>query len=229
VTADNLDYRQQFISSIVASGPETFEDIFNAIIFSKEYLLNIERPKSFEENLMPLLDTLKWDPAANAGDVDESIFRRMTEFDSQMRLSGMGWDTMTYKIGRIPQVPLDGLSFANYHKALRERLLLNDCSYEGGCNGAGEGLLFDENDALLPSVEQMSPEDYVDYLFLSALHRKATAVEKTDLLALFDTLSHTSIVDDVTEVRSGRHDDIARITFDYISRLPEQYYFRAVN
>jgi hypothetical protein len=229
VNADNLDYRQQFISSIVASGPETFEDIFNAIIFSREYLLNIERPKSFEENLMPLLDTLKWDPAANAGDVDESIFRRMTEFDSQMRLSGMGWDTMTYKIGRIPQVPLDGLSFANYHKALREKLLLNDCSYEGGCNAAGEGLLFDENDALLPSVEQMLPEDYVDYLFLSALQRKATTVEKTDLLALFATLSHTLDVDGVIEVRSDRHDDIARITFDYISRLPEQYYFRAVN
>jgi hypothetical protein len=126
-------------------------------------------------------------------------------------------------------VPLDGLSFANYHKALREKLLLNDCSYEGGCNAAGEGLLFDENDALLPSVEQMLPEDYVDYLFLSALQRKATTVEKTDLLALFATLSHTLDVDGVIEVRSDRHDDIARITFDYISRLPEQYYFRAVN
>ena len=57
VTNDNLDYRQQFINSIVASGPETFEDIFTAIIFSREYLLNIERPKSFEENLMSLLDT----------------------------------------------------------------------------------------------------------------------------------------------------------------------------
>ena len=42
-------------------------------------------------------------------------------------------------------------------------------------------------------------------------------------------LNWTQEVDGVTEIRSGRHDDIARITFDYISRLPEQYYFRAVN
>ena len=229
VTNDNLQYRQQFISSIVASGPETFEDIFTAILFSREYLLNIERPKSFEENLMPLLDTLKWDPASDSGDVDESIFRRMTEFDSQMRLSGMGWDTMTYKIGRIPSVPLDGLSFANYHKALRERLLLNTCSYRGGCNAGGDGLLYDVNDDLIPAVEQMSLEEYVDFLFLSAMQRKATAVEKSDLIALYVALSHTTDVDGVTVVRSGRHDDIAAVTFDYISRLPEQYYFRAVN
>ena len=229
VTNDNLQYRQQFISSIVASGPETFEDIFTAILFSREYLLNIERPKSFEENLMPLLDTLKWDPASNSGDVDRSIFRRMTEFDSQMRLSGMGWDTMTYKIGRIPSVPLDGLSFANYHKALRERLLLNTCSYRGGCNAGGDGLLYDVNDDLIPAVEQMSLEEYVDFLFLSAMQRKATAVEKSDLIALYVALSHTTDVDGVTVVRSGRHDDIAAVTFDYISRLPEQYYFRAVN
>jgi hypothetical protein len=233
VTGDNLDYRTQFINSIVASGPETFEDIFIAILFSREYLLNIERPKSFEENLMPLLDTLKWDPAANAGEVDEEIFRRMTEYDgARLDLGNMGWDTMTYKIGRIPSVPLDGLSFANYHRALRENLLMNDCSYRGGCNNGGDGLIFDGSDAIKPVVEQMSAEEYIDFLFLNAMQRKATAVEKTDLMALYGPapgLNHTQDIDGVTVVRSGRHDDIARITFDYISRLPEQYYFRAVN
>ena len=233
VTNDNLDYRQQFINSIVASGPETFEDIFTAILFSREYLMNIERPKSFEENLMSLLDILKWDPAANAGQVDEEIFRRMTEYNGQtLDLGAMGWDTMTYKIGRIPAVPLDGLSFANYHKALREQLLRNSNSYVGGVNNAGDGLIFDVNDALKPVVEQMSPEEYIDFLFLSAMQRKATAVEMTDLVALFGPapgLNYTQDVDGVLVIRSNRHDDIARVTFDYISRLPEQYYFRSVN
>jgi len=232
VTGDNLDYRQQFINSIVASGPETFEDIFTAILFSREYLLNIERPKSFEENLMPLLDTLKWDPGYSTEGIGKRIFRNMTERDSILRLSGMGWDTMTYKIGRIPSVPLDGLGFANYHKALREQLLRNDCSYEGGCNNAGDGLIFDADDVIRPVVEQMSPEEYIDFLFLNAMQRKATPVEKTDLMALYGPspgLNHTQDIDGVTVVRSGRHDDIAVITFDYISRLPEQYYFRAVN
>jgi uncharacterized SAM-dependent methyltransferase len=62
------------------------------------------------------------------------------------------------------------------------------------------------------------------------MQRKATAVEKTDLIALFVTQSYTTDVDGVTTVRSeSYYDDIARVTFDYISRLPEQYYFRAVN
>ena len=233
VTNDNLDYRQQFINSIVASGPETFEDIFTAILFSREYLLNIERPKSFEENLMSLLDTLEWDPGhSTGGSVGKPIFRNMTQNDSIMRLSGMGWDTMTYKIGRIPSVPLDGLSFANYHKALREQLMRNECSYEGGCGNAGDGLIFDADDVIKPVVEQMSPEEYIDFLFLSAMQRKATAVEMTDLIALFGPapgLNYTRDVDGVTEIRSGNYDEIAEFTFDYISRLPEQYYFRAVN
>ena len=182
---------------------------------------------------MSLLDTLQWDPAANAGQVDEEIFRRMTEYDGQaLDLGAMGWDTMTYKIGRIPAVPLDGLSFANYHRALREQLLRNDCSYEGGCNNGGDGLIFDGNDVIKPVVEQMSPEEYIDFLFLSAMQRKATTVEMTDLMALYGPapgLNYTQDIDGVTVVRSGRHDDIARVTFDYISRLPEQYYFRAVN
>jgi hypothetical protein len=78
----------------------------------------------------------------------------------------------------------------------------------------------------------MSPEEYIDFLFLSGMQRKATAVEMTDLMALYGPapgLNYTQDVDGVTVVRSGRHDDIARVTFDYISRLPEQYYFRAVN
>ena len=144
----------------------------------------------------------------------------------------MGWDTMTNKIGRIPTVPLDGLSFANYHKALREQLLRNDCSYEGGCGNAGDGLIFDADDVIKPVVEQMSPEEYIDYLFLNAMQRKATAVEMTDLIALFGPapgLNYTRDVDGVTEIRSYAYDDIAVVTFDYISRLPEQYYFRAVN
>ncbi len=56
--------RVAIINSITSSGVETYEDIFTAMIFSREYLLNTERPRSFEESLLPLLDTLKWDPAA---------------------------------------------------------------------------------------------------------------------------------------------------------------------
>ena len=204
--------------------------IFTAIIFSKEYLLNTERPKSFEENLMSLLDTLKWDADSGGYPTNRDIFRNMaSNTGDRLYLGAMGWDVMSLKMGRLPDVPLDGLSFANYHKALREELFLETRNYRGG-DSEIEGLLFDSTGTVLSHIEQMSLEDYVDFLFLSAMQRKATVDESTDLIALFTTLSYTSEVDGVIMIRSeSYYDDIARVTFDYISRLPEQYYFRAVN
>ena len=233
---DNLEYRQRIINDIVNSDPQTFADIFTAIIFSKEYLLNIERPKSFEENLMPLLDSLKWHPGENAGEVDEQIFRRMTEFSNeQIYLNGMGWATTKYKIGRLPNVPLDGLSYANYHKSMREEFLMNRGFYDP--SGNNEGFLYDgsanSSSTVKTFIGSMSINDFIDFLFMSALQRKASISEKTDLIDVYATgVTGNHLTTDSTGntvVRSGRFDEIAQITFDYITRLPEFYYFRSVN
>jgi len=236
--ADNLDYRQRLINSIASSNPQTFEDIFTAILFSKEYLLNIERPRSFEENLLPTLEALKWHPSENASELGRDIFRNMTEDgdSSQINMDGMGWAPAKYKIGRLPDVPLDGLSFANYHKSMREFVLRNTSFYNPSTNN--ENFLFDENADLKTFVESMSLNDFVDYLFISALQRKASSTEKTDLIGIYETGVNSSgnIVNHLTTdtdgnkiVRSSSYDDVAQITFDYISRLPEFYYFRSVN
>ena len=230
---DNLEQRRNFINSVANSNPETFEDIFMAILFSREYLMNTERPKSFEENLMPLLDALKWTPDENAGEVDEQIFRRMTEFSNeQIYMDGMGWATMKYKIGRLPDVPLDGLSFANYHKSMRQELLMVRGFYDPSGNG-NENFLYDENGDVKRFVEDMSLGGFIDYMFLSALQRRASAEEMTDLVAVYETGTTgnhlTTDNDGVSIVRDGRYDEVAQITFDYISRLPEFYYFRSVN
>ncbi|MBL4712515.1 MAG: hypothetical protein JKX75_08485 [Gammaproteobacteria bacterium] len=231
---DNLAYRRSIINAIVNSGPQTFEDIFTAIIFSKEYLLNIERPKTFEENMMPLLDALKWHPGENAGEVDELIFRRMTEFsDQQIFLNGMGWASMEYKIGRLPNVPIDGLSFANHHKSMREEFLMNRSFYDP--SGNNDGFIYAGNSSsdVKTFIANMSLNDYIDFLFLGALQRKASASEKVDLIDVYATgvtgnhLTTNGVGDQI--VRSGRYDEIAQITFDYITRLPEFYYFRSVN
>ena len=231
---DNLDYRRNFINSIASSNPETFEDIFMAILFSREYLLNVERPRSVEENLMPMLDTLKWDPEENAGEVDEQIFRRMTEFSNeQIYLDGMGWATSKYKIGRLPDVPLDGLSYANYHKSMREELLMNRGYYDPSGTRGIENFLYDANGDVKPFIENMPLNDLIDFMFMNVLQRKADANEKTDLIDVYATGvtgNHlTTNTDGATVVRAGRYDEIAQITFDYISRLPEFYYFRSVN
>ena len=238
--------RVNMINSIVRSGAETYEDIFTAMIFSREYLLNTERPRSFEESLMPLLDSLKWDPAARSGD---SVGKRIFEFmasgsdnppnrNNILYVGNKGWHSMTLKIGRLPDVPLDALSFANYHKGVREQLLMHESSYNGsqvdipGLIYKGEG---DDADANVRDVlSQLSLTEYIDFLFLNAMQRKATAEEINGLITIYDGLSYlTTDTDGIKIIRPStsntNHDNIADVTFDYISRLPEFYYFKAIN
>mgnify|MGYP001818601012 CR=1 FL=1 len=236
---DNLEYRQGMINAIAMSNPETFDDIFTAILFSREYLLNIERPRTIEENLLPVLEAMKWDPRNGSGDIDRSIFRDMTELSNRrLYMHGMGWATMEYKIGRLPDVPLDGLSFANYHKSMREVVLMDKDFYDAS-NNEGDNFLYDENGDIKPFIENMSLNDFIDYVFLTALQRKASDSEKIDLIDVYQTSAgypgassgdQTTTDDDGnTIIRDGRHDEVAQITFDYITRLPEFYYFRSVN
>ncbi len=218
--------------AIVAAGPETYEDIITAILFSREYLLNTHRPKSFEENFLPLLDTLKWDVLADEGEVDDRIFERMTDIDNQdIYMNGMTWPAMSLKIGRLPSVPLDALSFANYHKAVRMELLKRVSSYKGGIRDAGDGLIFDVNDELHPFVAGLSVDDYIDYLFLNTLHRKATATEHAGLYDFIVNIrDYTDTVNAGVElIKDFRYEEVTEDVLDYISRLPELYYFTSVN
>lgn len=113
--------RTHLVESIASANPETFEDIFTAILFSKEYLLNTERPRSFEESFLGTASRIKWD-------AHKDIFYGMTTgrgSTGRTEMAEMGWPTMSLKLGRLSGVPLDSLSFANYHKGMREVLLMD--------------------------------------------------------------------------------------------------------
>ena len=237
--------RVSMINAIVSSGAESYEDIFTAMLFSKEYLLNTERPRSFEESLMPLLDSLKWDPAAESTDsVGKQIFEFMASGstnppnrDHILYVGNKGWHSMSLKIGRLPDVPLDALSFANYHKGVREELLIDTNQYDGSrldipgliYNGLG-----DDDDDLREVISQLSLTDYIHFLFLNTMQRKASAEEVAGLIVIYEGLSLVIPDTDGNKIvtpstNDSRHDNIAAVTFDYISRLPEFYYFKAVN
>lgn len=224
--------------AIVAAGPETYEDIITAILFSREYLLNTHRPKSFEENFFPLLDSLKWDVKSDVFPLNKGIFEYMTSRNPQVvtYLRDMNWMSMSLKIGRLPSVPLDALSFANYHKALRDEVLKDNRSYRGGIIDAGDGLIFDKNNVLHPVIASLSLKDYIDYLFLNTLHRKATATEYAGLYDfVVNVRNHTTTNVDTGEeeisvfTTSTRYEEITEDVLDYTSRLPELYYFTSVN
>ncbi len=224
--------RISMIGAIVASGPKTFEDIFTGIIFSRQYLLYTQRPKSFEEMLMNLLDTMHWNVRSSPGSsIGKSVFSNMASNESHpLYLGNKNWDTLSLKIGRLPDVPLDGLSFANYHKSIREYFLLfSENSYEGGHNSM-PGLIYQADGTLLPHVAPMTLDEYLDYLFMNAAFRRANAVEKTDLTAIFDAnawLNNNAGV--YTLKRGDLYDNVALLVLDYLSRLPEFYYFKSVN
>ena len=200
----NYDNEKQneIINDITQTEPVKFHDIFSSIIFSKEYLLNNERPKSFEEIFFNLTARTHWKSQSRF--INELI---NTDLGSpQPTLSKMGQPTMRLKNGRANQQPLDSLSFMNVHSAIRDRVLVIIDSRWGTWddNFIGYGDYFDTS-------------DYIQYLFISTLARKASTEE---LETLMDVIA--------TENETSKHQQ-AKIVLDYVSRLPEIYFYNAIN
>jgi hypothetical protein len=194
------------VDEIVASEPMTFNDIFQNIIFSKEYLLNVERPKQFEETFFSVASRVDW--YAN-----QRFFRHLNRESGSSNfpsLNNMKQASMTYKLGRERTVPLDTLSFAFYHKAVREKLLVDrkgnpDNDDDGGWQ---ESLL----------AVDLVQDEFVDYLFLAVVSRKAGQQELNELNA---------IIADRGFNRNDRKMQQAMIVLDYLSRLSELYFTRS--
>ena len=195
--------------AILEKNPQTFRDLFNLILFSKEYLLNAERPKNFEELFFPIAYKIKWKPATHFFKSMYPIYWKPPGWSS---LHDMKQSPFTYKLGRYPVPPLDYLSFAYYHKAVRELLLIerytNDFDpYDLGWTGE-----FIDN--------MLSGDDFIHYIFLATLGRKATQKELNTLNQIYDNLGY----DDSFTYK----DEKALIALDYISRLPELYLFTSI-
>jgi len=233
--------RNQIIQSIVSSQPETWQDILLQIVFSEEYLLHSERAKSAEELFFSLAKKT------------EFKHRIGTFHEFKDALEEMHQATMKYKLGKIKRVPLDTLSFANYHKYIRERVLLRKSNPEKiddytawDRQGWDEHFLdnsnfdFDETDGV------KSLESLIQYLFHATIGRDADADElalfKSHMLRdksssdstkvldyQFDMLYTNSDPDKQHKRREARKRDIAIIVLDYISRLAETYTQSEVN
>ncbi len=276
--------KQGLIQSIVNTGPVTFQDIFIPIIFSKEFLLKSTRPKTFEENMFGFLHSMNWTPrSSNAGELDSSMMVRLLSshrFDAGVDIGvhRMGWSSMDSKIGRTPFIPMDALSFAKYHKSIREEVLLRTDAFAGcrhpsvrykGCYSlrtdeeldAFVGLPYGEQagayyvagtENLKPELEMLTASEFVDFVFLTALGRRATQDEMQAFLTEAGEDTRDSATNAVTddnrdyireddngvlqlrrtprgdELWESLTDDFAKIMLDYISRLPEFYYYRSL-
>ena len=224
---------QQLRADILAENPVTYEDIFTAILFSRAYLLDTERVRSFEESALPTLANFEWDPSQsglNFGGVNTDIFRRMASDASffandRMQLDNMGWSSGEYKIGRPVAVPLDTLSFANYHKIVREQLFRLDAAYNDSLY-FNQIIYTDETRATVrPNVSGMNNRQFINYCMRHVLYRHANADEMDYFLAATEGFLQR----DSNQFRENDLVQAAVYVFEYASRLPEFYYFKQIN
>jgi hypothetical protein len=195
--------KKQIIDIIVAGDPVTFNDIFKNILFSKEYLLKVERPKQFEETFLAIASRIDWYANTN-------FFKSLNQQSTSSNfpsLNKMKQAAMTYKLGRQANVPLDTLSFAYYHKAVRENMLVDRKGNPDNTNDGGWQESFIDVDLV--------EDDFIDYLFLAVVSRKARQEELDELKAIIVARGYN---------RDDRKMQQAMIVMDYLSRLSELYF-----
>jgi len=91
---------------------------------------------------------------------------------------------------------------------------------------------------LKPELDGISVNEFIDFVFLSALGRRATAEEVEAFrvegstrvyLREYDGVLELERSDEAGEFWEKDADNFAEIMLDYISRLPEFYYYRSVS
>ena len=235
-----LSKKSQITNSIVSSQPETWQDILLQIVFSEAYLLHSSRAKSAEELFFSL--------------AKKTDFKHRTGTFHEFKdaLEEMHQASMKYKLGKLKRVPLDTLSFANYHKYLRERILLRKSNpakeddygaYDR--QGWSEDFVANTNYTLNEEDGIASLESFIQYLFNATISRNANNEEmtlfkehmlrdksdtnKTQVLDYtFNLIETRNDAEEQTKRREDRKRDIATIVLDYISRLSETYTQREV-
>ena len=224
--------RAQITDTIVSSHPETWQDILLQIVFSEEYLLHNQRAKSAEETFFSLAKKMDYK------------HRKNTFASLKNHLEEMHQATMKYKLGKVERVPLDTLSFAYYHKFIRNEILLkrshpdkiNDYN-SWARQGWSESFLSFNNFDHESNSDGENLDLFVDYLFKSTIARSATDEEKTlfrnhmteekngkkifryefNMFVTYDDQ------DKQKKQRKERKINIALIVLDYISRLDTTY------
>ena len=216
-------------NSIVSSKPETWQDILKQIVFSKEYLLNSSRAKSAEETFFSLAK--KMDYKHNTS----------TLYYFKNNLDKMHQASMKYKLGKLTRVSLDTLSFATYHKTIREEVLrrrsnpdyIDDYS-SWRRQGWSDSFLDNSNFNYDSEDEEASLESLINYLFKALASREVTSEEllmfKNHML--IDDNGQKVLISTFDMFREDRDDlkrNIAYIVLDYISRLDDAYMHKKVN
>ena len=250
----DADTRSNLARDIAASNPTTFKELFLAILFSKEFLLKMERPKWFEESYFNVAARVHWRSSAgmqNIGNppistpVASTFFRDIntgTNGTIDASLPQMYQPAFSLKLGRWPTVPADVLATSYQQNGLRSAMLVrsdaklpSDATFDPKVTptqGWGPELTAD--------VAKLSTADFISYMFISVLGRAPSADEASVLTQVINTArapGTSSSIDCVATKASGclnyftaaNTPTRAMVVMDYLSRLPESFFYNAVN
>jgi len=206
--------RARLVNDVLGSNPTTFRDIFTAVIFSRTYLLNSERPKWAEEVFFNTAGRVKWQPyRAFFQDINREISRGEPGNNLNASFGLMYQPAFTLKLGRFPSVPLDALGGSYLHRSIRDGIMI-----------ASSTLDVNQNRGSVPN------EDFISYLFLSVIARYPTQDELDTLIAVITTANNDApATPNPNRILASNLTGKTRVVLDYLSRLPETYYFKAVN
>jgi len=222
-TNNTPDSKKKILQDILKSNPQKWQDILLQILFSKAYLLDSTRAKSAEETFYSLAKKMEY----------KHYQRSFVNFSHA--LEDMHQASMKYKLGKLKRVPLDTLSFINYHKFIRENIMVRytsakklDNYKDYNSHGWKPSFIADERFDINANNPKSTLDAFIHYLFESTISRKANAKE----LALFEkqmiesdagTLIYVSGFDllDMDERTNA-----AILILDYISRLDALYQYK---
>jgi hypothetical protein len=221
--------KTRITNQIVAGAPETWQDILLQIVFSEEFLLHTQRPISAEELIYSLMKKLDYKHNTD------------TFYYFNEALKNMNQASMKYKLGKLERTPLDTLSFAYYHKYVRETIMRRSVcgaalnSYiSWNSYGWRPELVDSTNFALNINNPESSLTSLITYLFAMVVHRSPTTAElelfknsmlnanRSAYLANYNFLHADD--DGCYYWRANAAEDI----LDYLSRLTDLYMFQEV-
>ncbi|WP_457594970.1 hypothetical protein [Hydrogenimonas sp.] len=230
------------VDKLVASNPTSWTDLLKQIVYSRAYLLDSHKPRTFEESFFGVGKAIGWRP------------HKRSFYYIARNLDNMHQSSMRYKLGRKVEVPLDSQSFAWFHKTIRESMMINyerNASFDSYDDGwplkeiygsMPEELFSDtelDDEEEWKVNEQRRAEYIVRTLFVPVAGREPNTEEMAFLTSLIDGDRY-----DATTFRNYRwydlygnrdpEDDLkergyfARLVLDYLSRVSSVYEFEAV-
>jgi hypothetical protein len=201
------DEQAALADALVAAGPTTFRQLFTTLLFSRQHLLRTTRTRSLEETFLNVAHRIPWVASRS---FFASLSRPPDWWSGIETLNQMKQSPFRYKLGRR-EIPLDSLSFAAYHRAVRTRLLVDRRTSTDDWDGGWMPDLY--------QAHTLQGDAYLDFLFLSVVSRRPSASEATALKAVFAARGYAD---------PARRREQAMVALDYLSRLPELYVISAV-